>query len=79
MPVDATGCGDLRTKAGRKREVIKQVNEYGGFTVFWVTNVHLRAVAADELMRDGIMARGRGDAPFPWCSHVIVGAVGGGS
>lgn len=39
---------DLRTKIGRHHEIMEQVTQYRGFSVFWATENYLRAC---ELMR----------------------------
>ena len=41
---------DLRTKQGRRREILLQVKENGGFSVFWVTGNLLRATVATEMV-----------------------------
>jgi len=41
---------DLRTKKGREVEVLEQVYVYGGFTVFWGTELDKRACAIDRLV-----------------------------
>ena len=43
--VDMTDI-DLRTREGNEKEVIRQVLEFGGFSIFWVTENQKRACAA---------------------------------
>ena len=46
---------DLRTKAGREQELINQIEECGGFSVFWITVVPQRAFALMRLENAGIV------------------------
>ena len=62
---------DLRTRKGREEEVLAQIREYGGFSVFWATESQKRAHAIDRLQTTGAISRNRGvrkDA-FPWCCY----------
>jgi hypothetical protein len=71
-PEDLIGVGDLRTRKGRELEVLRQVKVWGGFTVFWVTEVQSRACAADRLIQRKAIVPGRSKRPYPWCSWTIV-------
>ncbi len=37
---------DLRTAKGRRQEIIQQIKDNGGWSVFWITGNHLRASVA---------------------------------
>jgi len=60
---------DLRTREGREKEIIDRINEYGGFSIFWVTDNQKRAHAADRLIERGVIIRQKDD--YPWCSYAI--------
>ena len=61
---------DLRTRAGREREVLEQVKRFGGFSVFWGTENRNRAHAIDRLVEQGdIVADGK--HIFPWCGYKV--------
>ncbi len=62
---------DLRTKAGRRNEIIKQVNQYRGFSVFWITENYLRAVVGTEMIANGELKETRKSA-FPWHALKVV-------
>ena len=68
--IDATGI-DLRTREGREREVLEQVRQFGGFTVFWVTANQKRAWAADRLTTDGriVCEPSHAKHAYPWCVY----------
>ena len=60
---------DLRTREGREDEVRRQVRDFGGFSVFWVTENERRAQAADRLIMRREIIRNEPDTGFPWCSY----------
>ena len=62
---------DLRTVAGRDSEVLRQVEQFGGFSVFWATDSPGRACAIERAQDSGIIRRTGGDA-YPWCKYEIV-------
>lgn len=55
---------DLRTREGRKAEVLGQVRDFGGFSIFWVTDNPLRASVATNLQDTGVIVPLSGS--FPW-------------
>lgn len=61
---------DLRTKAGRRAEILSQVREHGGFSIFWITEHRLRAVVGTEMVnRKEIHVRNK---RFPWSDVTIL-------
>lgn len=66
--IDRPAGVDLRTREGREREVIEQVRQFGGFTVWWVTEHQTRACAADRLHARGVIIPDK-MTPYPWCSY----------
>ena len=57
---------DLRTKAGRRAEVIAWVREHRSLSAFWITEHHLRAIVVTEMIRSGeLITRNR---RFPFMS-----------
>lgn len=44
---------DLRTKEGRRQEILEQVAEDGGFSIFWITENQLRAKVGEEMVKKG--------------------------
>ena len=63
---------DGRSREGYEREVIKQVRDHGGFSIFWVTETQNRAHAATRLVERGVLVEDR-KCPFPWHSYKIIG------
>jgi len=62
--------GDLRTRQGRRAEIINQIKEHGGWSVFWITEHRLRAiVATDMAFREEIKVTNR---EFPWSDVCIL-------
>lgn len=62
---------NLRTRAGREAEVLAQIEQFKGFTVFWATENRIRARAIVRLERSGRIERVAGDQ-FPWCSFRVI-------
>ncbi len=62
---------DLRTKAGRREEVLNQVREDGGFSIFWVTENYLRAVVAQQMQESGEIETDNTKHPYPWIAARI--------
>ena len=56
---------DRRTKAGRRAEIIAEVEEWGGFSIFWITEHKLRAIVGTEMMERGELVETR-KSSFPW-------------
>jgi hypothetical protein len=56
---------DRRTKAGRRAEIIAEVQEWGGFSIFWITEHKLRAIVGTEMMERGELVETR-KSSFPW-------------
>ena len=63
---------DLRTKEGRRAEIIAQVEESGGFSVFWVTEHKLRAIVGTEMLQRGELVETR-KSSFPWHALKVAG------
>jgi len=63
---------DGRSREGYEREVIKQVRDHGGFSIFWVTENPTRAHAATRLVEGGVLVEDR-NCSFPWHSYKIIG------
>ncbi len=63
---------DGRSREGYEREVIKQVRDHGGFSIFWVTENPTRAHAATRLVEGGVLVEDR-KCSFPWHSYKIIG------
>jgi hypothetical protein len=60
---------DGRTREGKEQEVINQVKNYGGFTIFWVTQHQSRACAAVRLVDNGTLKEPEsGKGEYPWCA-----------
>lgn len=57
---------DLRTRAGRREEVLEQIRDYGGFSIFWVTENHLRACVAQDMRDSGEISTDNKTHGFPW-------------
>jgi hypothetical protein len=62
---------DLRTKAGRREEILNQVREDGGFSIFWVTENYLRAVVATQMQESGEIVTDNKKRPYPWITAWI--------
>ena len=63
-----------RRKARYEAQVVKQVREEGGFSVFWATENIDRARAIDRLHRKlGVIEpqKGRGNDRFPWSGYKL--------
>lgn len=68
------GSAYARRKARIEAQVIAQVKESGGFSVFWATENMERARAIDRLhWKLGFIApkKGRGAGRFPWCGYKL--------
>ena len=62
--------GDLRTRQGRRAEIINQIKDHGGWSIFWITEHRLRAiVATDMIFREEIKVTNR---EFPWSDVSIL-------
>jgi hypothetical protein len=60
---------DGRTREGKEHDVIKQVRENGGFSIFWVTDHQSRACAATRLVDNGTLKEPKsGKGEYPWCA-----------
>lgn len=46
---------DLRTREGRKAEIIEEIKLRGRFSVFWAVENYLRATVLTELIADGVI------------------------
>lgn len=63
---------DLRTREGREQEVLEHVKDYGGFTIWWITEFQTRAYAGTRLVESGklrVPKSGKGE--YPYCRWEI--------
>lgn len=65
---------DLRTKVGRREEILEQIREHEGFSIFWVSENPLRALVAMEMQKSGEIETWNNLRGFPWIYAVISGA-----
>lgn len=66
---------DLRTREGIEQQIIDQVRESGGFSIFWITDNQKRDCAAMRLEERGdITGTGGG---MPWCGYKLKGDTDG--
>lgn len=63
---------DLRTKAGREEEIIQEIKEYGGLSIFWATENQTRAGAVDRLIEQGKIKRIEPTPPFPFVKYEVI-------
>jgi hypothetical protein len=56
---------DLRTRAGRRVEILDQIREHHGFSIFWITESQLRARVGQEMQDSGEIATDNSKG-FPW-------------
>jgi len=68
---------DLRTREGQEADVLREVRENGGFSVFWATETEKRAHAIERLQARGVIVRaplvvGRPPEQFPFARYRIV-------
>lgn len=66
-----SASSDLRTRAGRRAEILAQICEHDGFSIFWVTENHLRACVAEEMQRRGEIITDNKAHGFPWIGAKI--------
>jgi hypothetical protein len=67
-----SASSDLRTRAGRRKEIIDKIQRHRGFSIFWVTDNHLRAVVAEEMERAGEIVTDNKTHGFPWLGAKIL-------
>ena len=60
---------DLRTRTGNEKLVLKQIEEHGGFSIFWATDNPKRASAVNRLISSEKIVRQKDR--YPWCSYII--------
>ena len=62
-----------QTTKSLRSQVLRQVKENGGFSVFWATERLDRAKVICELEKAGIISRKPGEefGEFPWCGYVL--------
>ena len=63
--------GDLRTRSGRRKEILNQVKAEGGFGTFWVSENQLRAIVATEMFASGELVEDKKKSQYPWHSLKI--------
>ena len=71
----AHGSAYARRKARAEAQVIAQIKEHGGFSVFWATESMERSRAIDRLhWKLGVISpkKGRGAGRFPWCGYKLI-------
>jgi len=62
---------DLRTREGRRQEVLEEIRDYGGFSIFWVTENQLRACVAQDMQDSGEIITDNKTHGFPWIGAKI--------
>lgn len=62
---------DLRTREGRRSEILDQIREYGGVSIFWITENALRARIAMDMQNSGEIETWNDLRGFPWISAAI--------
>jgi hypothetical protein len=67
---------DRRTKAGRRAEIIAEVEECGGFSVFWITEHKLRAIVGTEMMQSGELVETQKSSFPSYCLKVVLRSNG---
>ena len=70
----AHGSAYARRKARAEAQVIAQIKEHGGFSVFWATESMERSRAIDRLhwkLGAIVPKKGRGAGRFPWCGYKL--------
>ena len=60
---------DGRTTAGVRQEIKRQIREYGGFSIFWITANRRRAKQATLMMEEGVIEVM--PVQFPWSDAVV--------
>lgn len=61
---------DLRTKAGRRSEILEQIQQCGGFSIFWITGNQLRAIVGQQMQDSGEIVADPSPG-FPWYKVTI--------
>lgn len=64
---------DLRTKAGREDEILNEIRDSGGISIFWATENQKRACAVDRLVRSGKIIRAFPVTKFPFVRYEVTG------
>jgi len=62
---------DLRTRKGRRSEIVEQVKRAGGFSIFWITENQLRAHVGQRMMDDGSLKEVK-KCSFPWYELKVI-------
>jgi len=66
-----SASSDLRTRAGRRKEILDQIRENEGFSIFWVTENQLRAIVATDMQNSGEIETWNNPRGFPWINAII--------
>jgi len=66
---------DLRTRAGRRQGILDYVRENGGYSIFWVTENHLRACVATDMVQSGELETDTESRGFPWIGAKIISPI----
>lgn len=64
MPTDYA-----KRKARAEQEVVNQVREHGGFSIFWLTRSQTRMRAATNLEKRGMIQPIKDIDAFPWIPY----------
>jgi hypothetical protein len=67
-----SAASDLRTRAGRRKEILDHIRFHGGFSIFWVTEHRLRAVVAEEMEKAGEIVTDNKTHGYPWLGVKIL-------
>ena len=55
----------------QQQEILDQIKEHGGFSIFWVTDNQERAAEALLLEKTGVIQRQKDS--YPYCKYEIMG------
>ena len=59
-----------QTVHGQIRNILNQVERYGGYSIFWITENNKRASIATDMVDAGLIVKDK-DTGYPWCSMKI--------
>jgi len=57
---------DLRTRQGRREEILEQIQQHGGFSIFWIADNRVRASVAQKMQDSGEIVTDTKTCGFPW-------------
>ena len=58
------------TARGQIREILIQVKQHGGYSIFWITENPKRASIATDMVEEGLIYEDK-KTGYPWCSMKI--------